>query len=135
MLRGIVSSAGHEIAGEADNGLKAVAQYRSLRPHLVLMDVMMPVMDGFTAARMIRRLDPAARFVICTARTDESTVAEAMACGAADIVAKPFQESRLLQAIWRGLRDAPPSAVPPIDRQASPAEVGPARPRPNTCGT
>lgn len=118
LVRGLIEAAGHTVVGEASEGLQAVKLYRELMPDVVLMDLLMPGVDGFAAMRMIRRINGQARFVVCTAMTDEESIIEAMSCGAADILAKPFRHNRLLQAVSRTLAaasPAPPSVPTPAE--------------------
>jgi two-component system chemotaxis response regulator CheY len=89
---------GYEVV-EAENGHEAVSKYRELRPAGVLMDITMPVMDGMTALREIRSLDPAAHVVMVTAIGQQSVVIEALKAGAKDFVVKPFQPDRVLGAV------------------------------------
>lgn len=56
MLKDIITKNGYEVAGEAENGLKAVELYKELKPDLVMMDITMPEMDGIQAVREIKRL-------------------------------------------------------------------------------
>jgi two-component system chemotaxis response regulator CheY len=94
----MLSGEGHDIL-EAENGLKAVETYKSLKPDLVLMDITMPEMDGLAALKEIRSFDSSARIVMLTALGQESVVLEAIKSGARDFVVKPFDRERVLSAI------------------------------------
>ena len=93
---------GHKMF-EAGDGARAVKMYEELRPDLVLLDVMMPVMDGLTALREIRRIDPQARVAMLTAEGQISVVLEARKAGARDFVVKPCPTDRLLAAVEKAL--------------------------------
>jgi len=87
----------------AFNGEEAVALARREKPDLVLMDVLMPVMDGIDALRAIRS-DTTLRstpVVMLTSVTDIRMVTEAIECGANDYIAKPFQVSLLIERVER----------------------------------
>ena len=99
MLRGIVSQAGYEVIGEAENGRVAVELYASLRPEIVIMDMVMPELSGVDAVRGIRKLDPNARIVMCSAMGQQALVADALAAGARGFITKPFTASRVLEAL------------------------------------
>ncbi len=86
---------------EADNGLKAVASYKELKPDVVLMDVTMPEMDGLAALKEIRGFDPKAQVVMLTALGQESVVLEAVKSGARDFIVKPFERDRVMSAIHK----------------------------------
>jgi two-component system chemotaxis response regulator CheY len=89
----------HVIAGEAVNGVEAIDKYRALKPDVVLMDLLMPVMDGISAIKKIIELDPKARIVVVSAISKGSIRDEAMRAGAIDFVAKPFDIKRLLASV------------------------------------
>ena len=72
MIKDILLSNGYEIAGEANNGLKAVELYKKEKPDIVMMDITMPEMDGITAVKEIRKLDPSAKVVMCSALGQQS---------------------------------------------------------------
>jgi two-component system chemotaxis response regulator CheY len=84
---------------EAENGLKAIESYKSKKPDMVLMDVTMPEMDGLTALKELRKLDPNAKVVMLTALGQESVVLEAVKSGAKDFIVKPFDRDRVMSAI------------------------------------
>jgi two-component system chemotaxis response regulator CheY len=63
------------------------------------MDITMPEMDGLTALKELRKIDPAAKVVMLTALGQESVVLEAVKSGAKDFVVKPFERDRVLSAI------------------------------------
>ena len=89
---------GHEVI-EAENGLQAVDIFKTAHPDLVLMDITMPEMDGLTALKTIKGVDPAARVIMLTALGQESVVLDAIKSGAKDFVVKPFERERVIGAI------------------------------------
>jgi two-component system, chemotaxis family, chemotaxis protein CheY len=103
MISDILSQAGFEIVGEAESGIQAVEKYRELKPDLVTMDIVMPDMGGIEAVREICKADPEARILMCSAMGQQALVVEAIQAGAKDFVVKPFQPSRVLEAVQRVL--------------------------------
>ncbi len=103
MIGDILTGAGYEVVGEAETGVQAVEQYSRLKPDLVTMDIVMPEMGGIDAVREIRRLDPDAKILMCSAMGQQALVVEAIQAGAKDFVVKPFQPSRVLEAVQRVL--------------------------------
>ena len=103
MIKNILTDAGYDIVGEAENGAVAVAKYRELKPDLITMDITMPEMDGLTALKEIRGEDPTARVVMCSAMGQQSMVIESIQAGARDFIVKPFQPERVLEAIQKAL--------------------------------
>jgi len=100
-LKNILSSNGYEIVGEAGNGVEAVKLYQQLKPDLVTMDITMPEMDGIAALKEIKKLDPNANVVMCTAMGQKNMVVEAIQAGAKDFIVKPFQPDRVLEAVGK----------------------------------
>ncbi|MDR3288295.1 MAG: response regulator [Peptococcaceae bacterium] len=104
MLKDILTKNGFTIAGEAENGAVAVSKYMELKPELTVMDITMPEMDGLQAVKEIRKLDPQARIIMCSAMGQQSMVIEAIQSGARDFVVKPFQPDRVLEAVNKALK-------------------------------
>jgi two-component system chemotaxis response regulator CheY len=94
---------GHEVIGEASNGVEAVARYQELQPELTTLDITMPEMDGLAALKEIIAIDPCARVIMCSALGQESKVLEAIKGGAKDFVVKPFKADRVLDAVGKAL--------------------------------
>ena len=103
LLSDILAKAGLEVVGEAGSGSEAVDQFRVLKPDLVTMDIIMPEMGGIEAVKEITSFDPQARVLMCSAMGQQALVAEAIQAGAKDFVVKPFQPSRVLEAVQRVL--------------------------------
>ena len=103
MIGDILTQAGFQIVGEAETGLQAVEKYRALKPDLVTMDIVMPDMGGIDAVREIVKEDPSAKVLMCSAMGQQALVIEAIQAGARDFVVKPFQPSRVLEAVQRVL--------------------------------
>lgn len=103
MVGDILQAAGFAVVGEAETGVQAVERYLELRPDLVTMDIVMPDMGGIDAVREITRQDPAARILMCSAMGQQALVVEAIQAGAKDFVVKPFQASRVIEAVNRVL--------------------------------
>lgn len=89
---------GYEVI-EAENGLDAIAKYKQAKPDAVLLDITMPEMDGLTALKEIRKLDPEANVVMVTGMHQQAIIMDALKCGAKDFVLKPFQPDRVLLAV------------------------------------
>lgn len=103
MLGNILKQAGFEVVGEAETGEEAVTQYRDLQPDLVTMDIVMPDKGGIEAVREIIEEFPEAKILMCSAMGQQALVVEAVQAGARDFVVKPFQPSRVLEAVQRVL--------------------------------
>ena len=99
MIKDILTKNGYTVAGEAENGAKAVEKYTELKPDLVLMDITMPEMDGIQALKKIRELDPKASVIMCSAMGQQAMVIESIQSGAKDFIVKPFQQDRVLEAV------------------------------------
>jgi DNA-binding NarL/FixJ family response regulator len=92
---------GFEIAGDAGNGLEAIAAARALHPDVVLMDIRMPVMDGLQATQAICA-DPllaSTRIVILTTFEEDEYVLQALRAGASGFVGKGTEPAGLMHAI------------------------------------
>jgi two-component system chemotaxis response regulator CheY len=94
---------GHEIIGEAENGVEAVQLYKKLRPDLVTMDITMREKDGIEAAEEILLFDPNARIIMVTALGQENLLTRAIKLGVKDFVVKPFPPERLQTAADKAL--------------------------------
>lgn len=103
MIADILSGAGYDVVGQAESGLQAVERYKTLKPDLVTMDIVMPDMGGIDAVKAIIALDPNARILMCSAMGQQALVVEAIQSGAKDFVVKPFQPARVLEAVQRVL--------------------------------
>ncbi len=101
MLRTILSRASYEIVGEAADGGEAVARYEQLRPDVVLLDIMMPEVDGVTALRQIIARHPEARVIMCSALDQKSIISEALEAGARDFIIKPFTPDKVREIVGK----------------------------------
>ena len=107
MIAKILIAEGHEICAEASSAKEAVEKYKQIKPDLVTMDIVMPMMeelDGIGAVREIVKFDPNAKILVCSVMGQQSLVVEAIRAGAKDFVTKPVQPSRLIEAIKSALK-------------------------------
>ncbi len=81
-LKGLLTTLGCEIAGEAENGREGVELFKKERPDLVLLDLNMPVMTGVEALDFILGEDPDAYVIMLTSVTDEKVIQDRMIKGA-----------------------------------------------------
>ncbi|HSA62525.1 MAG TPA: response regulator transcription factor [Nitrospiraceae bacterium] len=88
-----------ELVGEATNGLEAVDLCRTVRPNVVLMDLMMPEMDGIAATRAILAEDPAVKIIAMTSFEDEQLVHGVLSAGAISYLLKNVGSEELSKAI------------------------------------
>jgi two-component system chemotaxis response regulator CheY len=103
MVKDILSKNGYEVVGEAENGAKAIEKWQELKPDLTTMDITMPEMDGISAVKAIKKLDPTAKVIMCSAMGQQAMVVEAIQAGARDFIVKPFQPDRVLEAVRKAV--------------------------------
>lgn len=99
MIKDILTKNGYNVAGEAENGVKAVEKFKEISPDLVLMDITMPEMDGIQALKEIKKLDGSATVIMCSAMGQQAMVIESIQAGAKDFIVKPFQPDRVIEAV------------------------------------
>ena len=101
MIKDILTKNGYNVAGEAENGAKAVEKYAELKPDRVRMDITMPEMDGIEALKKIKASDPSASVIMCSAMGQQAMVIESIQSGAKDFIVKPFQADRVIEAVQK----------------------------------
>ena len=88
-----------EVVGEATNGQEALRLAAKLRPHIVLMDMRMPVLDGVETTRRLRQTQPDCRVIVLTTFDEDELVFEGLRAGAVGYLLKAVSSPRLLEAI------------------------------------
>lgn len=118
---------GVEVVGQAGNGLEALALAAALKPDLVLMDLVMPEMDGIEATRRLRQANSDCQVLVLTSYIDDYRVREAVEAGAIGYVMKDVLKADLLRAIHTAAQGEPalhPEAQRQLMRQvAAPSAV------------
>ncbi|VVB88341.1 Chemotaxis protein CheY [uncultured archaeon] len=89
---------GHEVYG-AGNGEEALEKYNEINPDIVLMDVLMPKLDGVSATRNLIERDPEAKIIVVTAVGKHGLEKECIKAGASGFIMKPFKTKDLLKII------------------------------------
>lgn len=105
-IREILETEDLQVAGEAENGEEAVLLYQELQPDLVIMDITMPVKNGIEALKDMIQLNPKVKVIMCTAMRQKRIVVEAIEAGAKDFIVKPFEETKVVEAIRHVLGNA-----------------------------
>ncbi|GER65634.1 chemotaxis protein CheY [Weizmannia acidilactici] len=103
MIKDILTKNGYEVVAEAADGAQAIEKYREYRPDLVTMDITMPEVDGISALKEIKKIDPNAKVIMCSAMGQQAMVIDAIQAGAKDFIVKPFQADRVIEAIQKTL--------------------------------
>ncbi|MDH4120208.1 MAG: response regulator [Deltaproteobacteria bacterium] len=109
MLGKFVESMGHQVAAKAGNGEEAVAAYVANRPDAVIMDLIMPKMNGQEALRAIRTHDPGARVVMISSMRSPQTALACKEDGASYFLFKPVRLEEFRNVIEKLLEEISPS--------------------------
>lgn len=94
-----LSDIGYQVIGEACNGIEAIDQYQALSPDAVLLDLVMPEMDGKTALERILALDPQANIIVLSSLGKENDVETCLRSGAKGFLQKPLDPETLQRAL------------------------------------
>ncbi|MEO8973961.1 MAG: response regulator transcription factor [Ktedonobacteraceae bacterium] len=116
---------GIEVVGTASNGKEALEQTLELQPHVILMDVRMPVMDGVVATAEVRRQLPSCRILMLTTFDDERYVIQALQAGASGYLLKDIPASDLakaVQAVHKGIYQLDPSVASKVFASLTPPQ-------------
>jgi len=97
-LRDTLEAHGYEVH-EAVNGEEALARYRDVNPDVVLMDILMPKMDGVSTTRSIIEYDPDAKIIVVTALGKRGLEKDCIEAGAKSFIMKPFKTKDLVEII------------------------------------
>ena len=130
-IRALLSEVeGFEVVGEAENGQEAVQRAEETHPDVIVMDLLMPGMDGIEATRQITSRQPKTRILVLTSFAADNKVFPAIKAGAAGYLLKDSSPDELMRAI-RQVHRGEPSLHPTIARKllqeiARPAELQPA---------
>jgi two-component system chemotaxis response regulator CheY len=93
---------GYQVVGHAKNGAEAVKLFKTLSPDIVLLDIVMPMIDGLQSLRTLMRLDPEAKvIVISSVGGVGQKVEEAIRLGARSVISKPFEEEKVKSILER----------------------------------
>jgi len=101
VVKDMLKESGYENVHEAANGLQAVEQAAIIKPDIITMDITMPDMDGIQAIKEVLKVSPNSKIIMCSALGQKNMVLEAIRSGAKEYVIKPFEKSRLMEAIER----------------------------------
>ncbi len=104
-IASLLMSQNIEVSGEASNGLEALERTRQLKPDIILMDINMPLMNGFEATRVIKSEMPYIKIVILTVSEDEENLFEAIKIGADGYLLKDIKSDdfmKLLNGVMKG---------------------------------
>jgi DNA-binding response OmpR family regulator len=99
LLQEFLTSKGYEVI-TASNGEEALRKIKEERPHLVLLDVRMPGMNGLDVLRKVREFDQEVGVIMVTAVNEEDTGREALKLGAFDYIVKPLNLEYLERSLW-----------------------------------
>ena len=99
MLRKILEKQNFEVVGEAGDGHEAIEVVKETQPHLVTMDITMPVMDGLQSLSVIKRDYPDIQVVVVSAFGERANILEAIRLGASNFIVKPFDEPKVVRVI------------------------------------
>jgi len=109
LLRGILRGETYQIIGEARNGLLALEFIERTKPDIVLLDVMMPEMDGLETLQTIKSKYPAIVVVMITGSPSVENVQESIEKGATGFIIKPFNSAKVMDTLERAWLARPPA--------------------------
>lgn len=108
IIKDTLQKASYTVVGEAEDGEDAITLYRQHQPDVVIMNIVMPKINGLQALQCIKEWDPSARIILCSAMGQAPAIFSAIKAGACDFLVKPFEPQGLLECLNRTLNPQPP---------------------------
>ncbi len=105
LLHLILTNEGHEIVGEASDGIEAIEKYKALMPDLVMMDMIMPRMGGMECMEEILKFDQNAKILVVSADSQPIHVADTVHNGSLGYISKPFKKETVLEEVGTILKE------------------------------
>ncbi len=105
MIKNIIEDQGYISVAEAGNGKEAIEAYEQFKPNLVIMDIVMPIMDGIDAVKEITKKYFDAKIIMCSAMSNISVILDSIKAGALDFISKPISSDSLIKSIERNLEN------------------------------
>jgi len=99
VLKKMLEDEGLEVVGEGANGDEAIKLAAQLQPDVVTLDITMPERDGISSIEDILKASPKSKIIMCSAMGQQAMVVDAIKKGARDFIVKPFEKTRVIQAI------------------------------------
>ena len=99
LLTDFLREKGYEVSS-AFNGVEALQKVKEERPHVVLLDICMPVMDGMEVLKRVREIDREVGIIVVTGINEEETGRKSLTMGAFDYITKPLDLHYLEQSLW-----------------------------------
>jgi two-component system chemotaxis response regulator CheY len=99
ILRNIAQTQGWTVVGEAETGVEAIELAAKVQPQLILMDLVMPEMNGIDATKKILALNPKIKIIACSTIDQENILLRAIENGCCSYLTKPFKKDDVIRAV------------------------------------
>lgn len=98
-IKDIVEENGYEVIGYAKNGEEGIKMYEELHPDIVILDIIMPGIDGIETAQILLKNDPNATILMLSSLCDSGTLEEVRSIGVKYLIPKPWEDDVLLATL------------------------------------
>ena len=98
-IKDIVEEHGYEVIGYARNGEEGIEKYKELKPHFVILDIIMPGIDGLETAEILLKDHPNAKIMMLSSLCDSGTLQEVKSIGLKYLIPKPLEKDILLATL------------------------------------
>ena len=98
-LKDVVEENGYEVIGYAKDGEEAIEFYKELKPDIVILDIIMPGLNGLETAEILKKQDPAVKILMLSSLCDAGTMEEVKSIGVKHLIPKPLEADVLLASL------------------------------------
>lgn len=98
-IKDIVEDNGYEVIGYAKDGEEAIELYKELKPDIVILDIIMPGLNGLETAEILKKQDPAVKILMLSSLCDAGTMEEVKRIGVKHLIPKPLEADVLLASL------------------------------------
>lgn len=98
-IKDIAEDNGYEVIGYAKDGEEAIELYKELKPDIVILDIIMPGLNGLETAEILKKQDPAVKILMLSSLCDAGTMEEVKSIGVKHLIPKPLEADVLLASL------------------------------------